>query len=77
MENKKVNKKEIKDETKTYMLEGMSVGMNLSLAMAITMEPIEGYLMPEKIQSIISEAKNQVKYVNELAKNADEDDEDE
>ncbi|WP_233263606.1 hypothetical protein [Lactobacillus johnsonii] len=51
--------------------------MNLSLAMAITMEPIEGYLMPEKIQSIISEAKNQVKYVNELAKNADEDDEDE
>lgn len=52
-------------------------GMNLSLAMAITMEPIEGYLMPEKIQSIISEAKNQVKYVNELAKNADEDDEDE
>ena len=41
------------------------------------MEPIEGYLMPEKIQSIISEAKNQVKYVNELAKNADEDDEDE
>ncbi len=52
-------------------------GMNLSLAMAITMEPVEGYLMSEKIQSIISEAKNQVKYVNELAKNADEDDEDE
>ena len=52
-------------------------GMNLSLAMAITMEPVEGYLTSEKIQSIVSEARNQVKYVNELAINSDEDDEDE
>ena len=27
MKNKKVNKHEIKDETKTYMLEGMPIGM--------------------------------------------------
>lgn len=27
MKNKKVNKQDIKDETKTYMLEGMSIGM--------------------------------------------------
>ena len=27
MKNKKVNQQEIKDETKTYMLEGMSIGM--------------------------------------------------
>ena len=52
-------------------------GMNLSLAMAITMEPVDGYLMPEKIQSIVSDAQSQVKYVNELANSADEDDEDE
>lgn len=52
-------------------------GMNLSLAMAITMEPINGYLNAEKIQSIVSDAQNQVKYVNELTMDADEDDEDE
>lgn len=52
-------------------------GMNLSLAMAITMEPVEGYLTGEKIQSIVSEAQNQVKYVNELATDSSEDDEDE
>lgn len=52
-------------------------GMNLSLAMAITMESVDGYLMPEKIQSIVSDAQSQVKYVNELANSADEDDEDE
>lgn len=33
--------------------------------------------MPEKIQSIVSDAQSQVKYVNELANSADEDDEDE
>jgi len=27
MKNKRVNKQEIKGETKTYMLEGMSIGM--------------------------------------------------
>lgn len=52
-------------------------GMNLSLAMAITMEPVEGYLTSEKIQSIVSDAQNQVKYVNELAAESSEDDEDE
>ena len=52
-------------------------GMNLSLAMAITMEPVDGYLTSEKIQSIVSEAQNQVKYVNELAADSSEDDEDE
>jgi PTS system mannose-specific IIA component len=51
--------------------------MNLSLAMAITMEPVDGYLTSEKIQSIVSEAQNQVKYVNELATDSSEDDEDE
>ena len=45
--------------------------------MAITMEPVEGYLTGEKIQSIVSEAQNQVKYVNELVTDSSEDDEDE
>lgn len=52
-------------------------GMNLSLAMAITMEPAKDYLTPERIREIVEGARDQIKYVNDLATSADEDDEDE
>lgn len=52
-------------------------GMNLSLAMAITMEPAKDYLTPERIREIVEGARDQIKYVNDLAASADEDDEDE
>lgn len=52
-------------------------GMNLSLAMAITMEPVEGYISPDRIREIVSEAKDQIKYVNDIANASDEDEEDE
>ncbi|GFO99933.1 PTS N-acetylglucosamine transporter subunit IIBC [Lactobacillus helveticus] len=35
-------------------------GMNLSLAMAITMEPNDGYMKPEEIRQIVNEAQNQI-----------------
>lgn len=52
-------------------------GMNLSLAMAITMEPAKDYLTSDRIKEIVEGARNQIKYVNELATSMDEDDEDE
>ena len=35
MKNKKVNQQEIKDETKTYMLEGMSIGMCIGTSLGV------------------------------------------
>ena len=35
MKNKKVNKQEIKDGTKTYMLEGMPIGMCIGTTQGI------------------------------------------
>ena len=35
MKNKKVNKQEIKDGTKTYMLEGMSIGMCIGTSLGV------------------------------------------
>lgn len=52
-------------------------GMNLSLAMAITMEPANDYLTADRMREIVTEASQQVKYVNDLANAASEDDEDE
>lgn len=52
-------------------------GMNLSLAMAITMEPANDYLTSDRIEEIVEGARDQIKYVNALATSIDEDDDDE
>ena len=53
-------------------------GMNLSLAMALTMEPSDSYVTEERVEEIVDEARSQVQYVNVALKDAlSEDDEDE
>lgn len=50
-------------------------GMNLPLAFQIAMEPQGEYIREERIREIIEEAKNEMKYVNEIADDGDDDDE--
>lgn len=52
-------------------------GMNLPLAMAFSMEPCHEYMSSDRIQEIVKEAQDQVKYVNLLFTATNEDDEDE
>lgn len=52
-------------------------GMNLSLAMALTMESTDSYLTEERINQIVDEARDQVQYVNVALQALSEDDEDE
>jgi len=52
-------------------------GMNLSLAMAIVMEPVDGYLSSDRVQEIVNEARNQLIYVNAIAQEQAGDDDDE
>lgn len=52
-------------------------GMNLSLAMAIVMEPVNGYLSADRVREIVEEAKNQLTYVNDVANEQAGDDDDE
>lgn len=50
-------------------------GMNLPLAFAMAMEPADGYMTDEQVRFIIENAKNEIRYINDIA--ADGDDEDE
>lgn len=51
-------------------------GMNLSVALAVVMEPVNGYIDAERIEAIVDEAKDQLVYVNSVARNqAGDDDE--
>lgn len=50
-------------------------GMNLPLAFQIAMEPQGEYIREERIREIIEEAKNEMRYVNEIADDGDDDDE--
>lgn len=52
-------------------------GMNLSVAMAVVMEPVNGYLSNERVQAIVDEARNQLTYVNAVASEQAGDDDDE
>ncbi|OQQ73100.1 PTS N-acetylglucosamine transporter subunit IIBC [Ligilactobacillus salivarius] len=52
-------------------------GMNLSLAMAITMEPKDSYISEKRINKIIEESRKQIIYVNESLAIVGEDEEDE
>lgn len=52
-------------------------GMNLSLAMAITMEPKDSYISEKRINEIIEESRKQIIYVNESLAIVGEDEEDE
>lgn len=52
-------------------------GMNLSVAMAVVMEPVNGYLSSERVQAIVDEARNQLTYVNAVANEQAGDDDDE
>lgn len=51
-------------------------GMNLPLAMALIMESANQYLTTERIEAIVTDAKNQIVYINQLNL-GDKDDEDE
>lgn len=51
-------------------------GANLPVALALAMEPVQSYLTGERVQEIISEAKEQIIYMNERANSVlDEEDE--
>ena len=52
-------------------------GMNLPLAMSITMDTSIDYLTEADINKFISDSQDQIKYVNAIAMSSDEDDEDE
>lgn len=50
-------------------------GMNLPLAFQIAMESQDDYISAERMREIIEESKNEIKYVNELADDGDDEDE--
>lgn len=52
-------------------------GMNLSLALAIVMEPANDYLSAERVRAIVDEARDQLTYVNDVASQMSGDDDDE
>lgn len=52
-------------------------GMNLPLAMSLVMEPTENYLIPERVQEIVDESRQQLEYINPTTQGQAEDDEDE
>lgn len=51
-------------------------GMNLPLAIQIAMTPQDDYISPEQMRTMVENAKNEIKYVNDIAMD-DGDDEDE
>ena len=50
-------------------------GMNLPLAFQIAMESQDDYISAERMREIIEESKNEIKYVNELVDDGDDEDE--
>lgn len=50
-------------------------GMNLPLAFQIAMEDQDDYISVERMREIVEESKNEMKYVNDIADDGDEEDE--
>ncbi|WP_125565250.1 PTS sugar transporter subunit IIA [Companilactobacillus insicii] len=50
-------------------------GMNLPLALSISMEPSDKYLTQERVEKLISQAKESIVYVNTMQVEVDDDDE--
>ena len=50
-------------------------GMNLPLAFQIAMEDQDEYISTERMREIVEESKNEMKYVNDIADDGDEEDE--
>lgn len=50
-------------------------GMNLPLAFTIAMEDTDDYLSAERMREIVEESRAEMKYVNDLASEGDDDDE--
>ena len=50
-------------------------GMNLPLAIGLALEPADGYLSTDRVREIVAQAQTEIKYVNDLAAEVDDDDE--
>lgn len=50
-------------------------GMNLPLAFTLAMEDADDYISAERMREIVEESRAEMKYVNDLASEGDEDDE--
>ena len=50
-------------------------GMNLPLAFQIAMEPQDEYITVEHMREIVEESKNEIKYINDIADDGDDEDE--
>jgi len=50
-------------------------GMNLPLAFQIAMEPKGEYITTERMQEIVEESRQELRYINEIADDGDEEDE--
>lgn len=50
-------------------------GMNLPLAIALAMQPTDDYLTMDEIRNIVESAKNEIKYINDIVDDEDEEDE--
>lgn len=50
-------------------------GMNLPLAFTLAMEDTDDYISAERMREIVEESRAEMKYVNDLASEEDEDDE--
>jgi len=50
-------------------------GVNLPLALSISMEPSDKYLTQERVEKLISQAKESIVYVNTMQVEVDDDDE--
>lgn len=50
-------------------------GMNLPLAFQLAMEPKGEYITTERMREIVEESRQELRYINEIADDGDEDDE--
>lgn len=50
-------------------------GMNLPLALVFALEPADDYLTADRVREIVADAQSEIKYANDLAQEADDDDE--
>lgn len=50
-------------------------GMNLPLALQVAMEPQDAYISEEHMRQMIEDAKQEIKYVNEITDDGDDEDE--
>ena len=50
-------------------------GMNLPLAFGLAMEPADDYMTADQVRMIVENAKQEIKYINDISLDGDDEDE--